>query len=166
MLHHEQIHSDLEPIVFVLKTTHTANDWEYCELRNQCKMIAFSGLQNSPCLKIYSPVCASKVCFDVVYNLVFSQYIKLAMLAFLYCFNFDNLIDIVISYLNCNSKCHDKCTQIEAKLISFTSTSNLFSLEVIQKCQHFRFCVVRENSNFRNPCEVSVQINFACYESC
>ena len=50
MLHHEQIHSDFEPIVFVLKTTHTANDWEYCELKNQCKMIVFSSLQN-PCLK-------------------------------------------------------------------------------------------------------------------
>ena len=47
------------------------------------------------------------------------------MLAFLYYFNFETLMDIVISYLNFNLKYHDKC--------SLANNSNLFSLEVVQK---------------------------------
>ena len=42
---------------------------------------------------------------------------------------------IVISRLIFNSKHHDKC-QFGLKLISLVATSNLFSLEVVQKCQH------------------------------
>ena len=45
-----------------------------------------------------------------------------------YYFNFENLMDIVISYLNFNSKHYDKCTLV-VQLISLVNTSNLFSLE-------------------------------------
>ena len=49
-------------------------------------------------------------------------------------------------YFNFNSKYHDKCIFV-VKLISLANTSNLFPLEVVQKCQHCQLCVLRENSN-------------------
>ena len=42
---------------------------------------------------------------------------------------------MVNSHLNFDSKHHDKC-KFTLKLISLTIVSNLFSLEVVQKCQH------------------------------
>ena len=80
---------------------------------------------------------------------MFPYYRKLALLAFFYCFNYKNLIHIVISYLNFKSKHHDKC-KFAVKLISLANTSNFFfSLEVVQKCQHYQLSVLRENSNMR-----------------
>ena len=68
------------------------------------------------------------------------------MLAFLYCSNIENLMDIVISYLNIFSEYQDKCTSV-VKLISLANTFNLFSLEVVQKYQHYLLYVLRENSD-------------------
>ena len=60
------------------------------------------------------------------------------MLSFLYRFNFENLMDIVIRDLNFNSRYRAKCTFI-VKLISLTNTSNLFSLEVVQNANIANF---------------------------
>ena len=53
-------------------------------------------------------------------------------------------MDIVISHLNFNSKHHDKC-KFELQLISLATTSNLFLLEIVHKCQHCQLCVLWEN---------------------
>ena len=71
---------------------------------------------------------------------------KVAMLAFLYCFSFENQIDIVVSHLNFNLKHHDKCKFV-VELIRWCEGSNLFPLEVVQKCQHCQLCVLRKNSS-------------------
>ena len=55
-------------------------------------------------------------------------------------------MDIVINHPNFNSRHHDKCKVA----VIFIPTSNLFSEEVVQKCQ---LCVIRENSN--GVCEMS-----------
>ena len=50
-------------------------------------------------------------------------------------------MDSAITYPNFNSKHHDKCTFV-IKLITLISTSNLFSLEVVQKLSRFpAFCI-------------------------
>ena len=49
---------------------------------------------------------------------------KVDKLACLHCFNFENQMDIVISYLNFNSKHHDKC-KVALKFISLATTSVL-----------------------------------------
>ena len=54
-------------------------------------------------------------------------------------------MDVVINYLYFNLKHHDKC-KFTFKLILLIITSNLFSLEVVQKCQHCQLYVLRENS--------------------
>ena len=41
-------------------------------------------------------------------------------------------------------KAHDKC-QLALKLIQLSTVSNLFPLEVVQKCQCCQLCVTREN---------------------
>ena len=51
-------------------------------------------------------------------------------------------MDIAIKYLNFNSRYHDKC-KVALKIIPLVTISNLFSLEVVQKCQ---LCVIRDNS--------------------
>ena len=68
------------------------------------------------------------------------------MLECLYCFNYENLTDIVISYFKFNSKHHDKYTFV-VKLTSLANTSKLCTLEVVQKYQHSQLCLLRENSN-------------------
>ena len=52
-------------------------------------------------------------------------------------------MDIIISHLNFNLKHHDNCRSV-LKLISLATTSNLFSSEVVQKCQYCQLCVLRE----------------------
>ena len=59
---------------------------------------------------------------------VFPQYTKLTMLAFLYCPNFENKMDIVFRHLNFNSKHRGKCTLI---VLQRVATSNLFSIEFV-----------------------------------
>ena len=44
-------------------------------------------------------------------------------------------MDIAINHLNFNSRHHDKCG-VTLKSIPLVTTSNLFSLEIVQKCQH------------------------------
>ena len=44
-----------------------------------------------------------------------------------------------------NSK-HPSACQFELKWILFSTISNLFRLEVVQKCQYCQLCVLRENS--------------------
>ena len=51
----------------------------------------------------------------------------------------------VISHITFNLKHNDKC-KFALTFISLATTSNLFSVEVVQKCQHCQFCVLRENS--------------------
>ena len=73
-------------------------------------------------------------------------------------------MDIVISYLNFNLKYHDKYTFV-VKLISLANTCNLFSLEVVQKCQHCQLCVLRENSiGYRfDEYRLKIGIDFVAY---
>ena len=54
-------------------------------------------------------------------------------------------MDIVNSHLKFNSKHYDKC-KFRLKLIPFEATSSVFSLEVVQSCQHCQLCALRENS--------------------
>ena len=68
-------------------------------------------------------------------------------------------MDIVISYLNFNSKNYDKCRFV-VELISLVNTSYLFSLEVVQKCQHCQLCVLWENSNVRLRSELNSHSQF------
>ena len=49
-----------------------------------------------------------------------------------------------IYHINSNSKHHGKC-KFAFKLIRFLTVLNLFTLEVVQKCQHCQLCVLREN---------------------
>ena len=51
---------------------------------------------------------------------------KIGIVGIFYCFNYKNLIHIVISYLNFKSKHRDKC-KFAVKLISLANTSNFFS---------------------------------------
>ena len=55
-------------------------------------------------------------------------------------------MDIVNSHLHFNSKYRDKC-KFALKLIPLATTSNVFSLEFVQNCQHCQLGVLRENSN-------------------
>ena len=48
-------------------------------------------------------------------------------------------MDVDINHLYFNLKHHDKC-KVTLKLILLVTTSNLFSLEVVQKCQHYQLC--------------------------
>ena len=50
-----------------------------------------------------------------------------------------------ISHFNMNSNRHDKC-QFVLKLIQLSTISNLLPLEVVQKCQYCKLCVLHENS--------------------
>ena len=67
------------------------------------------------------------------------------MLTFLYCLNLKNMADRQIHHINYNSKHHGKC-KFGFKCIRFLTVSNLFTLEVVQKCQHCQLCVLQENS--------------------
>ena len=69
------------------------------------------------------------------------------------------MMDIVISYLNFNSKNYDKCRFV-VELISLVNTFYLFSLEVVQKCQHCQLCVLWENSNVRLRSELNSHSQF------
>ena len=51
-------------------------------------------------------------------------------------------MQIVNSYLHLNSQHHEKC-KCALKFILLATTSNLISLEVLQKCQHCQFCVLQ-----------------------
>ena len=64
--------------------------------------------------------------------------LMLAILAFLYGFIFENLVDIIISYLKFNSNYYEKGPFV-VKLISLVNASNLFSLEVIQNANFANF---------------------------
>ena len=50
------------------------------------------------------------------------------------------------SYLYFNLKDRDKCTSV-VKLIPLVTSSNLFLLKVVQKCQNCQLCVLWENSS-------------------
>ena len=65
---------------------------------------------------------------------------------FLYCPNLKNMTDRQIHHINYNSKHHGKC-KFHFKCIRFLTVSNLFTLEVVQKCQHCQLCVLQENSD-------------------
>ena len=54
---------------------------------------------------------------------------------------FENKMDREISHFDFNSEYHDKCKSA-LKLIKILTVSNLFSLEVVQKCQHCQLCVL------------------------
>ena len=49
-------------------------------------------------------------------------------------------MDVVINHLYFDLKHHYKC-EFTLKLILLVITSNLFSLEIVQKCQHCQLCV-------------------------
>ena len=65
-------------------------------------------------------------------------------------------MDILLNLLNFNSKHHDKC-KVELKCIPLVTTSNLFSLEVVQKCQ---LCVTRKNSHGSAQVEIPISAAF------
>ena len=54
-------------------------------------------------------------------------------------------MDNVISHFSFNKKHNDKC-KFALNFLPLVTTSNLFSLEVVQKCQHCQLFVLRENS--------------------
>ena len=58
---------------------------------------------------------------------------------------FENKWDRDISHFNMNSKHLGKC-QFALKLIRFSTVSNLFQLEVVQKCLCCQLCALLENS--------------------
>ena len=66
-------------------------------------------------------------------------------------------MDIVNSHLNFNSKHLDKC-KFALKLIPIITVSNLFSVEVAQKCQHCQLCVLWENAVIAGLFRVSLFI--------
>ena len=47
--------------------------------------------------------------------------------------------------LKFNSKHYDKCN-FSLKHIGFLTVSNLFPLEVVQKCRKYQLCVLRKNA--------------------
>ena len=49
-------------------------------------------------------------------------------------------MDREICYFNYNSKQINKCN-VALKLIRFLAVSNLFPLDVVQKCQRYQLCV-------------------------
>ena len=65
---------------------------------------------------------------------------KVTMLGFLFCFSLESKMDIVISHFNFNQKANDKC-KLALKFIPLATTSKLFSLNVVQKCQNSQLCV-------------------------
>ena len=75
----------------------------------------------------------------------FSVIHKVGKIGIFYCFNYENEIFIVAIHLTFNLKYYDKC-KFAIKLIPLATTSDLFSLEVLQQCQHCQLCVLRENS--------------------
>ena len=83
------------------------------------------------------------------------------MFAFLYCFDFENEIVIVVGHLTFHLKHHDKC-KFAVKLIPLVITSNIFPLEIVQKCQHYQLCVLRKNSNLRSLAEHANQNFLQC----
>ena len=83
------------------------------------------------------------------------------MLAFLYCFNFENEIVIAVNHLTFNLKHHDKC-KFAVKWTPLVTTSNIFPLEVVQKCQHCQLCVLRKNSNLCSLPELTNQNFLQC----
>ena len=60
------------------------------------------------------------------------------MLAFLYCFNFENEMDTFISHFSFNSKHHDKCKFV-LTFIPPVTISNLFPLEVYKNANIANF---------------------------
>ena len=60
------------------------------------------------------------------------------------------MTDREIHHINYNSKHHGKC-KFAFKLIRFLTVSNLFTLEVVQKCQRCQLCVLWENSIALTP---------------
>ena len=73
-------------------------------------------------------VCDGK---DCPHNGVFLQYPKLAILTLCYRFTFEN----EMNYINFNSKPYDNCN-LAVKKCPLVTSFILFSLKVIQKCQH------------------------------
>ena len=69
------------------------------------------------------------------------------MLTFLYCLNLKKMIDREIYHINQNLKHHGKY-KFAFKLIRFLTVSNLFTIEVVRKCQRCQLCVLWENSNW------------------
>ena len=63
-------------------------------------------------------------------------------------------MDIFIIYLNFSAKHHDKC-KFTLKFILLVTIPNLFSLQVVRKCQNCQLCVLQENSN---ACIISDQL--------
>ena len=92
---------------------------------------------------IYEPVSHSVTCKHVKnFQIKFSRNTQnWQCWHFCIAFIFEHEMDIVISHLNFNSKLLDKC-KFALKLIPVITISNLFSLEVAQKCQHWQLCVL------------------------
>ena len=84
---------------------------------------------------------------DSLLDRVFPKYTKLAILAFLFGFNFENEMSIVISHFNLNSKHHDNY-EFAVTCIPLESAANLLPLEIVQICQ---LRVLRENSSVQSP---------------
>ena len=84
------------------------------------------------------PFCVNQSSFPVLH--------KVGKLTFLYCFNFGNYIEIVVTHLNFSLKHHENY-KFAVILILLVVTSNSIPLEGIQKCQNCQLCVLRGNSN-------------------
>ena len=74
------------------------------------------------------------------------------MLAFFYCLNFQKMLENSVTSIFIQGTMEN----VTLKQIKQLPVSNLFPLEVVQKCQHCQLCVLRENSNVA----VFVQIHY------
>ena len=87
-------------------------------------------------------VCKKNQCFyktrssfPVIYNVG-----NVNIFSFL---NFENKLDkVVTSYMNFKSIHHDRY-EFTKRLMQLVGASNLFALEVVQKCQHCQLCVLQ-----------------------
>ena len=71
---------------------------------------------------------------------------KVGNVDILYCsYLIKNMLDREVSHFNISSKHHRKC-ELVLSLIQFSTISNLYPLEVIQKCPSCPLCALEENS--------------------
>ena len=83
------------------------------------------------------------------------------MLAFLYSLNLKIKVHTVVIYVYFDSKYDVKC-KFASTFIQLVTIINLFLFEVVQKCQHYQLCVLRENSI---STFVAVQTFYRCRQS-
>ena len=84
---------------------------------------------------------------------------KVGNVDILYCVKFENKLDKVTNYINFKSVHCDKYKSAKI-LIQLETVSNVFTLEVVQKCQHCQLCVLREHSKDILSRDISLVLPF------